>query len=162
MIITPLLIIFLLVVFVLLFMFIKTIDKRKWLTFLITTILTPVVYFFLFYPLVAKTTNYHHQKYFDNSEWKSKPALRYEMIDQVINEDILIGKTKTEVEQLLGKAEWFTWDETLKAHNNNKWNYGLGIEPKIFNDERDCIEFTFKQNKLVSYYKFKEKLVYDE
>ena len=162
MIITPLLIIFLVIVFVLLFLFIRTIDKRKWLTFLITLILTPVAYFFLLYPLISGITNYHHQKKFDSENWKSKPGLRYEMIDYTLEEKLLIGKSKTEVEKLLGKAEWLSWDDNLKAHDQDKWNYGLGIEPKIFNEKRDCIEFTFSNDKLTSYNKFKEILEFNE
>lgn len=81
MIITPLLVIFMIFVFVLLYLFLKTVDKREWLIVLISLIMTPLVYFYMFYPFVNIISNYHHQKYFDAEAWSEKPALRYEMID---------------------------------------------------------------------------------
>ena len=46
MIVTPLMIIFLIIVFILVWFFIKSIDdQRKWLNIIITIVLTPVVYF---------------------------------------------------------------------------------------------------------------------
>ena len=125
MIITPLLVIFMIFVFVLLYLFLKTVDKREWLIVLISLIMTPLVYFYMFYPFVNIISNYHHQKYFDAEAWSEKPALRYEMIDSTIDTDTLKGKSKTEIETLLGKAEWLTWDDAKKSHDDNKWNYGL-------------------------------------
>ncbi len=94
MIITPLLVVFMSVVFILLFLFLNTVDKRKWLTILISLVLTPMVYFYLFYPFINILSSYHHQKYFDSDAWKEKPALRYEMIDYTISSDTLMGFQK--------------------------------------------------------------------
>ena len=131
MIITPILVIFMIVVFILLFLFLNTVDHRKWLTALISLVLTPFVYFYMFYPFVNIVSNYHHQKYFDSEAWIEKPALRYEMIDSTIESDTLIGLSKEKIESLLGKQEWLTWDEVKNEHNQNKWNYALGIEPGV-------------------------------
>ncbi len=84
MIITPLFVIFLIIVFVLLFLFLNTVDKRKWLSALISVVLTPFVYFFMFYPFLNIISSYHHQKYFDSEAWIDQPALRYEMINSTI------------------------------------------------------------------------------
>lgn len=161
MIITPFLVVFMLVVFVLLFLFLNTVDKRKWLSALISLVLTPFVYFYMFYPFINIISNYHHQKYFNSDAWIEKPALRYEMIDHVIKSDTLIGISKTQLLNLLGKEEWLTWDDAKKAHNTNKWNYGLGIEPGAFNDKRDCVEITFKDNKVVSLKPYKEEITFE-
>ena len=161
MIITPLLVIFMLVVFILLFLFLKTVDKRKWLTFIISLALTPLVYFYLAYPFINIVSNYHHQKYFNAKTWVEKPALRYEMIDNAIESDTLIGITKAEVEILLGKAEWLTWDDTNKIGDTNRWNYSLGIEPGAFTYEKDVIEITFKNNKTTELRTYKEAIVFD-
>ena len=162
MIITPSLVIFMVVVFVLLFLFLNTVDKRKWLSALISLVLTPFVYFFMFYPFVNILSNYHHQKYFDSEAWIEKPSLRYEMIDSTIKSDTLIGASKSEITNLLGKEEWLSWDDALKAHDTNKWNYALGIEPGAFNGKKECVEITFKDDKVVSLKSYQEKITFED
>ncbi|MEM9681036.1 MAG: hypothetical protein AAF901_12010 [Bacteroidota bacterium] len=161
MIVTPLLVIFMIIVFVLLFLFMNTIDKRKWLTGLVSLILTPVAYFYLFYPFINIISNYHHQKYFDSEAWIEKPALRYEMIDNTIESDTLIGVEKETVSNLLGSYEWLTWDDMKKAHDNDRWNYGLGIEPGALNTEKECVEIQFEDNKVVNLKMYKEEITFD-
>lgn len=161
MIITPFLVIFMAVVFVLLFLFLNTVDKRKWLSALISLVLTPFVYFYLFYPFINIISNYHHQKYFDSEAWTDKPALRYEMIDSTIESDTLINLSKEKLRKLLGKEEWLTWNDSLKAHDTNRWNYGLGIEPGAFNDKRDCVEIIFKNDKVVELRPYQEAITFD-
>lgn len=161
MVVTPLLIVFLLVVFVLLFLFLNTVDKRKWLSALISLVLTPFVYFFMFYPFLNIISSYHHQKYFDSEAWAEKPALRYEMIDQTIESDTLIGASKEKITTLLGKEKWFSWDDAKKAHDTNKWNYGLGIEPGAFTDEKECVEITFIKDKVFALRVFQEDIKYE-
>jgi hypothetical protein len=162
MIITPFLVIFMIVVFVLLFLFLNTVDRRKWLTALISLVLTPFVYFYMFYPFVNIVSNYHHQKYFDSEAWIEKPALRYEMIDNTIESDTLIGVSKEKITSLLGNYEWLTWDESLKAHNDNKWNYALGIEPGAFNGEKECVEIIFKDDKVTELRHYQEEIIYEK
>ena len=162
MIITPLLVILMLVVFILLFLFLNTVDKRKWLTGLISLVLTPLAYFYMLYPFINIISTYHHQKYFDAEAWVEKPALRYEMIDFTVESDTLKGKTKTEIESLLGKAEWLSWDDAKKAHDNDKWNYGLGIEPGAFTEEKNNVEITFSNNKVERLKTYTEPITFDE
>lgn len=161
MIITPLLIIFLIVAFVLLFLFLNTVDKRKWLSALISLILTPFVFFFMFYPFLNIISSYHHQKYFDSDAWKEKPALRYEMIDNTIESDTLIGASKEHISALLGKEEWLSWDEAKKAHDSNRWNYGLGIEPGAFNSKKECVEITFQNDKVIAIKTYQEDITFE-
>lgn len=161
MIITPVFVIFMIVVFVLLFLFFNTVDKRKWLTALISLVLTPLVYFYMFYPFVNIVSNYHHQKYFDSEAWIEKPALRYEMIDSTIESDTLVGLSKEKVENLLGKHEWLSWDDTKKDFSPNNWNYGLGIEPGAFNDMKDCVEVIFKNDTVVSLKQYQEEITFN-
>ncbi|NRB60473.1 MAG: hypothetical protein HRU50_11120 [Winogradskyella sp.] len=162
MIITPFLVIGMLIVFVLLFLFLNTVDKRKWLTGLISLVLTPLAYFHLFYPFINIISNYHHQKRFDSEAWIEKPALRYEMIDNTIASDTLKGMTKEEVSKYLGTAEWLTWDDAKKAHNDDKWNYGLGIEPGAFNDKVECVEITFVNKQVFSFKKFQQDITFEK
>ena len=161
MIITVPLVLFMSIVFVLTYLFVRTIDKRKWLTLLVSLVLTPVIYFYVFYPMINIFSNYHHQKYFSSELWIEKPALRYEISDDMIASELLIGQSKSEVESLLGRAEWLTWDDTLNAHNNNRWNYALGIEPGAFNEKKECIELIFKNNHLSAIQTYKEPIEFE-
>ena len=161
MIITPFLVIFMIVVFVLLFLFLNTVDRRKWLTGLISLILTPFVYFYMFYPFVNIVSSYHHQKYFDSEAWIEQPALRYEMIDNTVASDTLIGLSKTKIESLLGKHEWLSWNEKNESHDNDKWNYGLGIEPGAFNGKKECVEITFTNDKASAVKHYQEEITYE-
>lgn len=162
MIFTPLLVVFLILVFVLLFLFLNTVDRRKWLSALISLALTPVVYFYIFYPFLNIISSYHHQKYFNSDAWVEQPSLRYEMIDQTIKSDTLVGASKENIRRLLGKEEWLSWDEANKAHDPNKWNYGLGIEPGAFNTERACVEITFKNDKVAALLLYNEAITFDD
>ncbi len=148
MIVTYKLVLSLVIVFILVWLFIRTIDKRKWLTIILTIIVTPIVYFYLFYPLLNIFSSYHHEKHFNSKQWIDKPALRYEMINEVLRNRILTGKTKTEIITLLGTSEWLSWDEALKAKSENKWNYNLGFKPGAFNTMQECIELVFNKNKV--------------
>ncbi len=161
MIITPLLVIFMLVVFILLFLFLNTVDKRKWLTVLISIILTPFVYFYMFYPFINIVSNYHHQKYFNSEAWIENPSLRYEMIDNTIKSDTLIGISKDKIKALLGKYEWLSWNDAEKNHDPSKWNYALGIEPGAFNNEKECVEIIFKNDKVVDLEHYQEEITFE-
>lgn len=161
MIITPFLVFFMLLVFVLLFLFLNTVDKRKWLTFIISLVLTPVVYFYMFYPFINIFSSFHHQKKFNSNNWAEQPGLRYEMIDHTIKSDTLIGMSKQQIEQLLGKHEWLSWNQATKTHDTNKWNYGLGIEPGVFNKQKENVELTFKADKVVNVKHYQSKISYE-
>ncbi|GAA3589776.1 hypothetical protein Q4Q39_14905 [Flavivirga amylovorans] len=150
MILTPLFVIFLILVFALVWLFANTIDKRKWVSLLISLVLTPLVYFYIFYPVLNIFSSYHHQKHFDTELWKDKPALRYEMSQEILDKNLFLHKTKEDVETLLGKSEWFGWNDSLKKESSDKWNYNLGIKPGAFNNMQECIELDFKNNTVVN------------
>lgn len=161
MIITIPLVILMCILFVLVFLFVRTIDKRKWLTILVSLVLTPLVYFYALYPMINIFSNYHHQKYFSSELWNDNPALRYELSDDMMASDLLIGKTKSETESLLGTYEWLSWDDTKKDHDANRWNYSLGIEPGAFNTEKECVEIVFKDDKVIDVISYKEEIKFD-
>ncbi len=162
MIITPVFIILLGVVFILVWIFSNTIDKRKWVTFLTSIVLTPIVYFYVFYPFINIFSSYHHQKYFDTEAWKEKPALRYEMSDEMIRDSLFFGKNKKEIENMLGKSEWYGWDDSIKANSPEKWNYNLGFKPGAFNMMQECIELEFKNNMVNNVYQYQLEKTFEE
>lgn len=150
MILTPLFVIFFVIVFILVWLFANTIDKRKWVSLLIGLVLTPLAYFFVFYPVLNVFSSYHHEKYFDAKAWNKKPSLRYEMVNHIKNDSLLINKSKTEVENILGKPEWYSWNASLKANSPEQWNYNLGFKPGALNNMQECIEIQFKNNIVTS------------
>ena len=162
MIITPLVVVFNLILFVLVFQFIKTIDKRKWLNILVSLVLTPLVYSYVFYPLLNIFSSYHHQKYFNSEAWLKKPTLRYEMTDNILKTDTLIGKTKPEVKELLGTYEWLSWNDSIKNHDDNLWNYALGQKPGAMNTKKECMTVVFRADKVVRIESYSEEITYDK
>ncbi|WP_248723211.1 hypothetical protein [Seonamhaeicola sp. ML3] len=146
MIIKPLFVILVLVVFVLVWVFANTIDKRKWVSFLIAIVLTPFAYYYILYPVMNIFSSYHHEKYFETTAWKEKPAFRYEMLENLLQDSLLVKKSRQEVELLLGPSEWFGWDDNLKANSEAQWNYNLGVKPGVFNNMQECLEIKFVDN----------------
>ena len=146
---TPVLLISCIIIVVLLYLFINTIDdSKKWLNIILAILITPILYFYLWYPISTIFLPYHHHKQFNSSEWSEKPGLRYEMIDNMIETDFLTGKSKEDVSKLLGKVQWLSWNDTNKDFDPNVWNYGLGLIPGAFEDIKEDVEITFKNNKV--------------
>ncbi|WP_026755345.1 hypothetical protein [Sediminibacter sp. Hel_I_10] len=158
MIITAPLVILMCLVFVLVFLFVNTIDHRKWLTILVSLALTPIVYFYMLYPMINIFVDYHHKKYFTELAWQESPALRYELTDHMLSSEILDGKSKQDIKALLGAPEWLGWDSIQKQPDNNRWNYGLGIEPGAFNDQKECMVLVFKNDTLEEAIQYQEEL----
>ena len=150
MILTPIFIILVSAVFVLVWLFVRTIDKRKWLTLLVSLVLTPIAYFYVLYPMINIFSSYHHEKYFNAEAWEEKPELRFEMLQSIVKDSIFIGKQKNEIESLLGKAEWYGYNDSIKANSPEQWNYNLGFKPGALNNMQECIELKFKNNAVIS------------
>lgn len=159
MIITPGFILFMLMVFGLVFLFSRSIDKRLWVSLGITVVATPIVYSYVFYPFINIFSSYHHKKYFNSDTWKDKPALRYEMSDDLIKSEFLLNKNKDMVESLLGPSEWYGWDDYLKANSQDNWNYNMGFKPGAFNMQQENLEVLFVDNKVqdVNQYQIKKE-----
>lgn len=155
-------IIFLIIVFILVWLFTNTIDKRKWLSFLISIPLTYVVYFFVFYPLLNIFSSYHHEKHFDAQAWEEVPANRYEMSNEIISKQLFLGKTKKEVQATLGTSEWYGWDDSIKANSPEKWNYNMGFKPGAFNMTQECLELVFKNNVVNSVKQYQLETKFEE
>ncbi|WAC02235.1 hypothetical protein N7U66_00120 [Lacinutrix neustonica] len=89
-----------------------------------------------------------------------EPELRFEMMDQLNTNNQLLGQTKSDVETNFGAAEWYGWDDTMKANSKDQWNYNPGFKPGAFNKQQECIEITFKKDTVVSIktYKLEKKI----
>ena len=147
---TPILIISCIIIAVLLYLFINTIDdSKKWLNIILAVLITPLLYFYIWYPISTIFLPYHHHKQFNSAEWNEKPGLRYEMIDNMIETNFLIGQSKEDIAKLLGKTQWLSWNDATKDFDTDVWNYGLGLIPGAFEDIKEDVEITFKNNKVI-------------
>lgn len=150
MVITPVLIISCIIIAVLLYLFLNAIDNtKKLLNIVIAIVITPLVYFYIWYPISNIFVSYHHHKQFDAEAWEEKPGLRYEMIDEIIKTDFLIGKNKEEVAKMLGTPQWLSWDFDANNYNPDAWNYGLGVLPGAFTNTKEDVEILFKSDQVI-------------
>ena len=70
------------------------------------------------------------------------------MIDHMIETNYLNGKSKEDVAKILGKVQWLSWNDANNDFDPDVWNYGLGLIPGVFDDTKEDVEITFKNNKV--------------
>jgi len=82
------------------------------------------------------------EKRFDEAQWKSNRTQRYKMVDNLIESQILIGKTKDEVILLLGQPNY--------SANTQKdvLAYRLGDQPSFFESRREYLLIIFINQKV--------------
>ena len=120
--------------------FIKTDKTRKLATWTATIIATPLIYVGLIMLLVF-SMSYHPNHDFDKTKWFADKETRYELSEDIIESEMLIGKTKSEVRQLLG-------DES-NTDESDYWSYYLGFRPGITNIDPDVLDIEFKDGKVI-------------
>ncbi len=91
---------------------------------------------FLFY------VGYYPTRNFDETVWRTDKEKRYEMTSDIIDRELLIGKTKEEIEKTLG-GDYF-------KYNESHWGYGVGFVPGLFNIDPDILDIHFKDGKVES------------
>jgi hypothetical protein len=116
-------------------------DKtRKWTTWLTTIALTPILYVGLIFFWII-TESYYPEREFSKEKWKTDEETRYEMTDDLIENEKLIGKTKEQVKELLGQGS-VSFDGTV-------WTYSVGYRPGIIVIDPDVFEVQFKDDKVI-------------
>lgn len=80
---------------------------------------------------------------FDETTWKTKPNFRYEMVDDIIERGIFIGKKQKEIISLLGKPY------KAKQTENDYFIYHIGEPPSFFNTKTEFLQITFKNQKVI-------------
>ena len=79
---------------------------------------------------------------FDQEQWRSTPQQRYKMADDLIESQLLIGKTKAEVISILGYSGFHV--ET----NENILTYSLGKQPSFFATEKEYLLIVFTNGRV--------------
>ncbi|APY01412.1 hypothetical protein [Lacinutrix venerupis] len=88
-----------------------------------------MVFFFSF--VLATTLIWFFEERFNVEQWKTQPRMRYKMADDIIENKILIGKTKQDIILLLGKAQYEI------TEGKNHFIYSLG-KPTSFSELKEA------------------------
>lgn len=120
--------------------FIEDNKRRTITTWIVTIITTPFVYAGMIV-LILLAMSYYPTHRFNKAEWLENPKKRYQLSDDIINSNVLIGKTKAEVKQMLG-------DEG-NPDESDHWTYYLGYKPGFISIDPDVLDIDFKDGKVV-------------
>jgi len=119
---------------------IKNVNIRKIAPWIGTLIATPVIYVGLIY-LWLSISSYFPTTEFDKENWISNKEKRYEMSHDIIESNMLIGKTKQEVIDILG-------DDGNKMESD-EWYYSLGFVPRFMTIDPDVLNIKFANGKVI-------------
>lgn len=119
--------------------YIKNPKTRKFESAIFSIILLPVICFiglisFVFYYF------YEPQNDFNKITWQKFPEKRFQMMEDILESEMLLNKTETQVEELLGKPT----SDTLDI-----WEYYLGTTQAVFQWKYNGIQIKFKNNRVV-------------
>lgn len=79
---------------------------------------------------------------FNTELWKSSPTERYQMVDDLIESQELMGKTKAEVLTLLGKPN------SSSTTQKDIFIYQLGEQPSFFKSRKEHLLIIFLNQKV--------------
>ncbi|MFD2543246.1 hypothetical protein ACFSSB_13010 [Lacinutrix gracilariae] len=100
------------------------------------------LFFFLAFVLSTSLTWLFEER-FNAEQWHSQPLTRYKMVEDIIESNILIGKTKQEVILLLGEA--------IPSSLNGKEHlvYALGKPPSFFEPKNEILVVIFENHLVI-------------
>ena len=119
--------------------FIKDKKIRNWCTAIGTIILVPILYLGLIIAFFSYLF-YEPQYDFEKERWFADKNTRFEMRDDLVNSEILNGKTKSEIIELIGKSE--------SADSTEIWTYDLGMSGAGFGWQFNSLQLTFENGKV--------------
>lgn len=119
---------------------IKTDNTRKIATWAATVLTTPLIYIGIIM-LWLFSMSYNPNYPFDKEKWLTNKDKRYELSADIIESKMLIGKTKSEIKQLLG-------DEG-NSDNSDYWNYYLGFRSGFAIIDASVLYIEFEDGKAV-------------
>lgn len=120
--------------------FVRTGKRLKIATWAATIVMTPLIYCGLIM-LWFFGMSYHPTSEFNKEKWFADKEQRYEMSEDIIKTKVLLGKTKSEIRQILG-------DEG-NTDESDYWSYYLGFRPGFANIDPDVLDIEFKNGKVI-------------
>lgn len=119
--------------------FIKNKQTRNWTLIAGTIIIAPLLYIvFVLAFFSYLSTEAQHE--FNKEKWLADKHSRFEMRDDIIESKILIGKSKSEIIDLIGKPE--------SKDTTELWKYYLGMSEAGFGVQINYLEITFENRKV--------------
>ena len=97
--------------------FIKNVSSRNFAISVATVIGTPIIYVGLIAVFIT-WMYWTPTKDFDRADWFKNKEERFQMSDDIIESKMLVGKSASEVKQLLGEPNWII--------ARNRWSYEAG------------------------------------
>ena len=119
---------------------IKNQNTRKLSTWIGTIILTPLIYILGIITMFT-IMGYEPDRDFEKERWFAHPELRYEMRDDLVESEILTGKTKDQIIEFIGKTD--------KGQDMNKWDYNLGMSGNGFGWQFNNLILTFENEQVI-------------
>ena len=87
---------------------------------------------------------------FDEELWRNQPATRYKLADDIIESQLLMGKTIDEVIEHLGKP-----NSTLNL-NKESFIYRLGTPPSFLEPKMELLLIVFEHQKVIGVSRLQE------
>lgn len=119
--------------------FIKNKQTRNWTLIAGTVIIAPLLYL-VFVLAFFSYLSIKPQHEFNKEKWLADKHSRFEMRDDIIESKILIGKSKSEIIDLIGKPE--------SKDTTELWKYYLGMSEAGFGVQINYLEITFENRKV--------------
>lgn len=92
--------------------------------------------------VIATSLHFFFENRFTEEQWKSRPMTRHKMVDDLIDDHILINKSKEDVINLLGEPSWI-----LKS-DKDIMLYELGLAPNRENNQVEHLYIQFINDKV--------------
>ena len=118
---------------------IGSIRNRKFIAFAPTIIMLTVIYMMVIFISFFAMSYYPREK-FDQIKWQENIEERYRMSNYIIKNDILIGKTREQIIELLGN-DFYGWGNSI--------GYNLGIVPRIIGISPDILVVYFENDLVI-------------
>lgn len=115
-------------------------SHRLVLTGLTTILMTPLLYAAIIF-LWVFAASYYPSKSFDQNIWKHNPMSRYEITDDLIESELLVGKSENEVRSILGEYTF--------TYNENHWAYEIGYVPGLLNIDPSVLDVYFENGVVI-------------
>lgn len=100
------------------------------------------LFFFLAFVL-SSTLIWLFEERFNKEQWRGRPTLRYKIVDDLIESQILIDKSKDQVIMLLGEPN------ISSSTSQDIFLYKIGKQPSFFENERELLLIMFKNKKVI-------------
>ena len=114
--------------------------NRKLTAIIPTIILSPIAYVGIILIWITAVSYYPTQK-FNKAEWDTNVEERYTMSKNIIESEMLIGKTQEEVIELLG--------DDYSTYQKEHIAYYLGFVPSIIGIDPDVLDVYFENGKVI-------------